>query len=97
MKKGKEVINLDSTVERVVFRLKSSLSAVLSSFRYSHETHPESFRDSDTHDCLTLHFAKNANGRRAKSLKPILSTVVSRITFLTRYKSLAVIPAQAGI
>jgi hypothetical protein len=56
--------------ERAVFRLESSLSAVLSSFRYSHETHPAG---SDTHGCLTLHFANNGNERRAKSLKPTLS------------------------
>jgi hypothetical protein len=65
-----------SAVERVGFRLESSLSALLNSFHYSHETHPAG---SDTHGCLTLHFAKNGNERRAKSLKPTLPTAVFRI------------------
>jgi hypothetical protein len=60
---------LKTAVERAVFRSGSSLSAVLSLFRYSHETHPSG---SDTHGCLTLHFANNGNERRAKSLKPTL-------------------------
>ena len=63
-----------TAVARAVFLLKSSLSAVLSSFCYSHETHPECVLDSNNHGCLTLHFAHNGNERRAKSLKPTLST-----------------------
>jgi RND family efflux transporter MFP subunit len=64
-------IVLKEAVERVAFRLVSSFSAVLSSLRYSRETHPPG---SDSHDCLTLHFAKNNNEKRAKSLKATLST-----------------------
>jgi hypothetical protein len=33
----------------------------------------------DSHDCLTLHFAKNVNERRAKSLNPTLPTAVFRL------------------
>ena len=63
-------------VERAVFRLKSFLSAVLSSLCCSHETHPAG---SNSHGCLTLHFAKNGNERKAKSLKPTLSTAEYRV------------------
>ena len=69
-------INLYSVVERAVFRLKGSFSAVLSSFYYSRETHPPG---SDSHGCLTLHFAKNRNEHRAKSLNPTLPTSVFSI------------------
>jgi hypothetical protein len=68
-------IILKTAVEKAVFRSGSPLSAVLSSFCYSLETHPESIRDSNTQGCLTLHFAKNGDERRAMSLKPTLSTV----------------------
>jgi hypothetical protein len=68
---GYKYMNLKTTVERAVFRSRSSFSAVLNSFRYSHETHPSG---SDTHGCLTLHFANNGNEKRAKSLKPTLPT-----------------------
>jgi hypothetical protein len=61
-----------AAVEKAVFHSGSSLSAGLSSFRYSRETHT---LGSDTHDCLTLHFAKTGNERRAKSLKTTFSTV----------------------
>jgi hypothetical protein len=70
-------ITLKTAVERAVFRSGSSLSDVLSSFRYSLETHPSG---SDTQGCLTLHFAKNVNERRANSLKPTLPTAGFRIT-----------------
>jgi hypothetical protein len=68
---------LQTAVERAVFRSGSSLSAVLSSFCYSLETRP---LGSDTQGCLTLHFAKNVNERRAKSLKATLSTAEYRST-----------------
>ena len=71
----KQII-LKTAVGRAVFRSGSSLSAVLSSFCYSRETHPPG---SDSHGCLTLHFAKNSNERRAKSLKPTLPTAEYRI------------------
>jgi len=80
--------NLKTAVGRAVFRSGSSLSAVLSSFCYSRETHPPG---SDSHCCLTLHFAKNSNERRAKSLKPALPTAEYRINkiyhvFFREYK-----------
>ena len=40
---------LKTAVEKAVFRSGNSLSDVLSSFRYSRETHPSG---SDTHGCL---------------------------------------------
>ena len=70
---------LYSAVERAVFRLEGSLSAVLSSLCYSRETHPPG---SNSHGCLTLHFAKNRNERRARSLKPTLPTAVFRMILL---------------
>ena len=60
-------------MKKLSFAQKVSLSAVLSSLCYSRETHPPG---SDSHGCLTLHFAKNSNEHRAKSLKPTLSTAV---------------------
>ena len=60
---------ISPAAKRAVIRSGSPLSAVLSSFRYSRETHPPG---SDNHGCLTLHFAKNGDERRAKSLKPTL-------------------------
>ena len=69
-------MNSKTAVERAVFRSKSFLSAVLSSFCYSHETHPPG---SNSHGCLTLHFTKNGNERRAKSLKPTLPTAEYRM------------------
>jgi predicted RNase H-like HicB family nuclease len=45
---------------------------------YSRETHPPS---SDSHGCLTLHFAKNRNEKRAKALKTTLSTAVFRFIY----------------
>jgi hypothetical protein len=74
-----ELTYLKTAVERAVFRSGSSLSAVQSSLCYSRETHPECFRDSDSHGCLTLHFAKNGTERRAKSLKPTPPTAEYRI------------------
>jgi hypothetical protein len=69
-------IVLYSAVERVDFRLKGPFYVVLSSFCYSRETRPSG---SDSHGCLTLHFAKNHNERSANSLKSTLSTAVFRI------------------
>jgi hypothetical protein len=69
-------INLKTAVGRAVLRSKSFLSAVLSSFCYSHETHPPG---SNSHGSLTLHFAKSGNERRAKSLKTTLPTAGYRI------------------
>jgi hypothetical protein len=71
---------LKTAVERAVFRSGSSLTAVLSSFCYSLETH----QGSDTQGCLTLHFAKNVNERRAKSLKPTPPTAEGRFIFLQK-------------
>jgi len=69
-------MKLETAVEKIGIRSGSSLSAVLSSFRYSRETHPAG---SDSHGCYTLHFAKNGNGSRAKSLMPIPPTAKYRI------------------
>ena len=73
----KKPIILKSAFVRAVFRLNSSLSAVLSLFRCSQETHSPG---SNNHGCLTLHPAKNADERKAKSLKPTLPTVFSKVT-----------------
>ncbi len=69
-------MNLYSTVDRAAFRSGRPFSAVLSSFLYSRETHPAG---SDTHGCFTLHFAKNGNEKRAKSLNAALSTAFIRV------------------
>jgi hypothetical protein len=74
-----EHMNLYPAVGSTVFRLKRSFSAVVSLFRYSLETHPECFRDSNTQGCLTLHFANNRNEKRAKPLKTVLPTAVFRM------------------
>jgi small-conductance mechanosensitive channel len=71
----KRLFNLYSAVGGTVFRSGRPFSAVLSSFRYSRETHPPG---SDTHGCLTLHFAKNSNEKRTKSLKSAPQTAVFR-------------------
>jgi hypothetical protein len=73
MKRG---IILDSAVERAVIRSGSPFSAVLNSFHYSRETHASG---SESHGYLTLHFVKNGNEKRAKSLTSTLSTAVFRI------------------
>jgi len=74
-----EHMNLYPAVGSTVFRLKRSFSALVSLFRYSLETHPECFRDSNTQGCLTLHFANNRNEKRAKPLKTTLPTAVFMI------------------
>jgi hypothetical protein len=48
----------------------------MGSFCYSHDTHP---LGSNSHGCLTLHFAKNSNERRAKLLKPTLPNAEYRM------------------
>ena len=72
-------MDLYAAVEKAVFRLKGPFSAVLSSFCYSCETRPPG---SDSHGCLTLHFAKNRNELRARSLKPTLPTAIFRMILL---------------
>jgi hypothetical protein len=71
-----KTIILKTAVARAAFRSKNFLSAVLSSFCCSHETHPPG---SNSHGCLTLHFAKNGNERRAKPLNQTLPTSEYRI------------------
>jgi micrococcal nuclease len=66
-------------VGKTVIRSGNSLSAVLSLFRCSRETHPESVRGSDSHGCFTLHFANNGNERRVKLLTPVFPTDYCRI------------------
>jgi len=70
------LIILYSAVGRACFRSGRSFSAVVSSLRYSRETHPTG---SDTHGCFTLHFANNGNENLTKSLKQTLPTAVFRI------------------
>jgi putative glutamine amidotransferase len=70
--RSEKPMNMNSAVEKVVFRLESSLSSVWAESilpLQSHETHPQG---SDTFGRMTLHFAKNGNESRAKSLKPAL-------------------------
>jgi hypothetical protein len=64
-----------SAVEKAAFRSGGSFYAVLSSLSYSRETHPPG---SDSHGCITLHFAKNRNEHRAMPLKSTLPTAVIR-------------------
>lgn len=66
-------ITLYSAVDRAGLCSGRSFSAILSSFHFSHETHPSG---SDSHGCLTLPFAKNGNEKRAKSLNPTQPTAV---------------------
>ncbi len=65
-----------TAVDRAAVRSGGSLSAFLDSFRYSRETHPSG---SNSHGCLTLHFDKNGDERRAMPLTPPLSTAESGI------------------
>ena len=71
---------LYSAVERAVFRSEGSLSAALSSFCYSRETHPPG---SNSHDCLSSISLRTANEKRAKQLKPTLPTAVFGITVIS--------------
>jgi micrococcal nuclease len=74
-------------VGKTVIRSGNSLSAVLSLFRCSRETHPESIRGSDSHGCFTLHFANNGDERRVKSLTPVHPTDFCGIGDTTLTKS----------
>ena len=94
------MINLFPAVERAVFRLEGSLSAVLYGGHSamcpynSRETQPPG---SDSHGCLTLHFAKNRNEHRAKSLKTTLPIAVSGIkNTLTIFVLILILTASSG-
>jgi len=87
-------MDLITAVGRAVFRSEGSLSAVLSLFRYSRETHPQG---SDSHGCLTLHFAKNRNEHRARTLKPTLPTAEYRRKGFTLIEVLVALAIVSGV